>query len=123
MMSSTLGAPLGGTMRGGHQGVESLAVSLITPPNFGGGGGSCFPLMVVVASAEPNVPVTCCATDVPPTKRLATVNAPRASFRNPAPKSTLCLLTSNSGLVLAQCGLRYDGSPANERTLFSSDEI
>src|SRR5271165_3059002 len=105
MMSSTLGAPLGGTTRGGHQGVESLAASLITPPNFGGGGGICFPLMVVVASAWPNVPVTCCATEVSPAKRLATVNAPRASFRNPAPKSILSLLTSTSGLVLAQCRL------------------
>src|ERR1700675_3250407 len=61
MMRSTLGAPFGGTMRGGHQGVESLALSLITPPNFGGGGGICFPSIVVVASAEPNLPVTCCA--------------------------------------------------------------
>jgi hypothetical protein len=26
MMSSTLGAPLGGTMRGGHQGLESLTL-------------------------------------------------------------------------------------------------
>src|SRR5277367_5047674 len=61
MMRSTLGAPLGGTMRGGHQGVESFALSLITPPNFGGGGGSCLPSMVVVALGEPNCPVTCCA--------------------------------------------------------------
>src|SRR5208283_5945372 len=61
MMRSTLGAPLGGTTRGGHQGVESLALSLITPPNFGGGGGICFPSMVVVALAFPNSPVTCCA--------------------------------------------------------------
>src|SRR5271167_4029793 len=57
-MRSTLGAPLGGTTRGGHQGVESLAVSLITPPNGGAGAGSCFPLTVVVASADPNWPVT-----------------------------------------------------------------
>ena len=61
MMSSTLGAPLGGTMRGGHHGVDSEAFSLITPPNFGSGGGSCFPPMVVVAFGEPNSPVTCCA--------------------------------------------------------------
>ena len=61
MMSSTLGAPLGGTMRGGHQGVDSEAFSLITPPNFGSGGGSCFPSMVVVALGDPNSPVTCCA--------------------------------------------------------------
>jgi hypothetical protein len=64
MMSSTLGAPLGGTMRGGHQGVESFALSLITPPNFGAGAGSCFPSMVVVALGEPNVPVVCCARAV-----------------------------------------------------------
>src|SRR5213079_1580332 len=61
MMSSTLGAPLGGTTRGGHQVFESLALSLITPPNFGGGGGSCFPSIVVVALGEPGTPVTCCA--------------------------------------------------------------
>src|SRR5882672_1252897 len=61
MISSTLGAPLGGTTRGGHQGLESLALSLITPPNFGGGGGSCFPPIVVVALGEPKTPVTCCA--------------------------------------------------------------
>src|SRR5271170_6412157 len=62
MMSRTLGAPLGGTTRGGHQGVESLALSLITPPNFGGGGGSCLPSIVVVALGEPGVPVICWAT-------------------------------------------------------------
>src|SRR5450631_2113646 len=61
MMSSTLGAPLGGTMRGGHQGLESSALSLITPPNFGGGGGSWLPLIVVVALGSPSTPVTVCA--------------------------------------------------------------
>ncbi len=58
MMSRTLGAPLGGTTRGGHHGLDSVAFSLITPPNFGSGGGSCFPLMVVVALGEPGSPVT-----------------------------------------------------------------
>src|SRR5271165_5515611 len=57
IMRSTFGAPLGGTTRGGHQGVESLALSLITPPNFSGGAGSCSPLMVVVALAEAGEPV------------------------------------------------------------------
>src|SRR4249919_1725014 len=61
MMSRTLGAPFGGTTRGGHQAFDSEAFSLITPPNFGSGGGSCFPLIVVVALGEPNSPVTCCA--------------------------------------------------------------
>src|SRR6266436_201657 len=64
MMRSTLGAPFGGTMRGGHQGFESLALSLITPPNFGGGGGSCLPLIVVVALGEPSTPLICWACAV-----------------------------------------------------------
>jgi hypothetical protein len=59
MISSTLGAPFGGTTRGAHHGVDSEAFSLITPPNFDGGGGSCVPGMVVVAPGEPGVPVMC----------------------------------------------------------------
>src|ERR1700678_1144953 len=61
MMRRMLGAPLGGTTRGGHHGVESLALSLITPPNGIGGGGSCFPSSVIVASGEPSTPLICCA--------------------------------------------------------------
>ena len=61
MIKSTLGAPLGGTTRGGHQGVDCAAFSLITPPNFGSGGGNCFPSMVVVALGEPGTPVVCWA--------------------------------------------------------------
>jgi hypothetical protein len=61
MMSNTLGAPFGGTMRGAHQAFDSEAFSLITPPNFGSGGGSCFPSMVVVESGEPGTPVVCWA--------------------------------------------------------------
>src|SRR5271155_4465768 len=57
MMSSTLGAPLGGTTRGGQYGFEFLALSLITPPNFIGGGGICFPSIVTVALGEPGTPV------------------------------------------------------------------
>src|SRR6476646_10448942 len=53
MMSSTLGAPFGGTTRGAHHAFDSAAFSLITPPNVGSGGGSCFPLIVVVAPGEP----------------------------------------------------------------------
>src|SRR5271154_1266878 len=77
MIRSTLGAPLGGTTRGGHQVLESLALSLITPPNCGGGGGSCFPSMVVVALGEPKVPVPSCAAtgataSVAPSRNTAT---------------------------------------------------
>ena len=38
---------------------------MITPPNFGSGGGSCFPSMVVVALGEPGLPVvwTCAMTE------------------------------------------------------------
>src|SRR5262252_1331632 len=57
MINRMLGACLGGTMRGAHHAFDCRALSLITPPNFGSGGGSCFPLIVVVASAEPGVPV------------------------------------------------------------------
>ena len=61
MMSNTLGAPFGGTTRGAHQACDSEAFSPITPPNFGSGGGSCFPSIVVVAPGEPGVPVVCWA--------------------------------------------------------------
>ena len=61
MISSTLGAPLGGTTRGAHQGLELSASFLTTPPKGGSGGGSCFGLTVVVALGEPSVPVTVCA--------------------------------------------------------------
>src|SRR6266576_4664248 len=61
MMSSTFGAPLGGTTDGGQYGLESFASSLISPPNFGGSGGSCVPSRVIVALGEPGVPVICWA--------------------------------------------------------------
>src|ERR1022692_945247 len=115
MMSSTLGAPFGGTTRGGHHGFESVAVWLITPPNLGGGGGICFPLMVVVASAWPSVPVTTCADALPLTKKLETASAPRVSFRKPAPKSTVCLLASPTGLASVG-GLRWVARATNPPT-------
>src|SRR5207248_4174105 len=59
MMSRMLGAPLGGTTRGGQYGLESVAASLITPPKGIGGGGICFPSIVTVASGEPGVPLIC----------------------------------------------------------------
>src|SRR5437867_2112560 len=76
MMSRMLGAPLGGTTVGGHHGLESVAVSLITPPNFGSGGGSCFPSMVVVAPGEPGVPVVCCVQAEGATAMTAAASIP-----------------------------------------------
>src|SRR5260370_10209097 len=56
-MRRMLGAPFGGRRVGGQYGLESTALSLITPPNGGAGGGSCFPSIVVVALGERGVPV------------------------------------------------------------------
>src|SRR5271169_826112 len=99
MMSRTFGAPLGGTMRGGHHGVESLALSLITPPNFGGGGGICFPSIEVVALGEPGVPVTCCATALgapPALKSMATIDNARVIFTSHFIRVHLVLLQAPS---------------------------
>ena len=92
MISSTFGAPLGGTTRGGHQVFEPGIASLITPPNFGGGGGNCLPWIVVVAFAAPSTPVTCCAAAGPPTSIAAAqhalsavVNAERTSILRSLP--------------------------------------
>src|SRR5688572_18468154 len=60
MMRSTFGAPEGGTTVGGHQGVDSRASRLMTPPNGGASAGSDWPLIVDVALGAPSVPVTCC---------------------------------------------------------------
>src|SRR5512141_2142490 len=81
MMSSTLGAPLGGTTCGGHQGLESLAFGLITPPNFCGGGGSCLPSRVVVEAGEPGTPVVWISAAPSGRARAAeTSTAPRRTF-------------------------------------------
>ncbi|WP_197172505.1 hypothetical protein [Novipirellula aureliae] len=57
MINKTFGAPFPGTTRGGHQVFESATVGPILPSFGGCGAGSCLPLMVVVASAAPGVPV------------------------------------------------------------------
>ena len=78
MIRRTLGAPLGGTTVGGQYGVESVAISLITPPNFGSGGGSCLPLIVVVALGDPGVPVVCiCAVAKEANAIRAAASVPR----------------------------------------------
>ena len=81
MIRSTFGAPFGGTMRGAHQGVDSEAFSLITPPNFGLGGGSGASPSVVVACGEPSVPVTSCAAAIPGSRPKAKADAAMAPTR------------------------------------------
>src|SRR6059036_2436039 len=76
MMRRMLGAPLGGTIRGGQYGLESVAASLITPPNGSGGGGICFPSMVTVASGEPGVPLICWVQAECPTVMTAAARIP-----------------------------------------------
>src|ERR1700733_1976676 len=56
MIKSTFGAPFGGTICGGQYGLESLALRLITPPNFAAGFGTYFPSIVAVPLGEPGVP-------------------------------------------------------------------
>ena len=88
MISSTFGAPFGGTTRGAHHGFDCSAPSLITPPNFGSGGGSCLPLMVVVALGEPSVPVTCCAKAHPDqSNALTSATTGRNRDMTPSPLS------------------------------------
>src|SRR5664279_1562154 len=61
MINRTFGAPLVGTTRGAHQGVDWAAFRSILPSNLSGGGGSCFPLMGAVAHGEPTGQFACCA--------------------------------------------------------------
>src|SRR5262245_49792573 len=61
MMSRMFGAPLGGTTRGGHHGLDWRALRSIVPPKGRSGGGSCLPSIVVVAPGEPGTSVVCCA--------------------------------------------------------------
>src|SRR5581483_1046805 len=75
MISKMFGASFGGTTRGAHHGFDCSAPSLITPPNFGSGGGSCFPSIVVVASAEPGTPGICWASTDPAVNCAAMANA------------------------------------------------
>jgi hypothetical protein len=69
---------LGGTTRGAHQAFDCSASSLITPPNFGLGAGSCAGLTVVVALGEPRTPVVC----------ISVAGQAAAAHANVAPQST-----------------------------------
>src|ERR1700757_2692248 len=88
MIRSTLGAPLGGTTRAGQYGFDWLAWRLMSPPNFGGGGGRYFPSIVVVAPGEPGVPVVCWAA----AGRLAIVTTAASAAISPS-RMLLVVLT------------------------------
>src|SRR6266480_3363982 len=98
MMSRMLGAPLGATTRGGQYGVESLTLSLITPPKGIGGGGICFPSMVTVASGEPGVPLICCVQAEGATAITAAASIPpmRICFVDFIGVNLVCCYASNS---------------------------
>ena len=113
MISSTFGAPFGGTTRGAHQGLDCSASFLMTPPNFGSGGGSCLPLMVVVALGEPSVPVTCCASTCAVPRKATTTAAPNAVFRNLMVDSKKCGLGWPGFLTLAHFARGSAASIAN----------
>src|SRR5271166_4506013 len=98
MMSKTLGALLGGTTVGGHHALDSVAFSLITPPNFGSGGGSCLPSMVVVALGEPGTPVVSTALAVTAAAaRAATVARHRVALFSFISVYFLSLLSGSMG--------------------------
>src|SRR5579864_694253 len=90
MMSSTFGAPLGGTILGAHQALDCRAPSLMIPPNFGSGGGSCLPVIDVVALEEPSTPLTSCASAVADHRRVsvsvAVLNWPMLMTSSPCDK-------------------------------------
>src|SRR5215471_16457810 len=100
MMRSTLGAPLGGTTRGAHHGLDCSASFLITPPNFGSGGGSCLPSIVVVAPGEPGVPMICCAY---------TAGAPVINIPANDKLSQIPLLQSMTGFLEFRAFISVDG--------------
>src|SRR5207248_3061396 len=110
-MSSTLGAPLGGTMRGGHQVFESLASSLMTPPNGNSGAGICLPLITSVPAATPGSPVICCvqAEGAAAITAAANITPKRIGFTDFIVVNLVCCCLSNSSeepqICRACCGL------------------
>src|SRR5208337_1024606 len=62
MISKTLGAPFGGTMRGLQQGFDWRASRWMTPPNGVGTGGNCCAVLTdVVPAGEHDSEAGCCA--------------------------------------------------------------
>src|SRR5262245_40199038 len=83
MISSTFGAPFGGTTRAGQYGFEFFTSRSILPSNFCGGGGSCSPLIVVVALGEPGVPVVWMSAPCAAAKNVIVHAAIRCAHRPP----------------------------------------
>src|SRR6478672_3442252 len=99
MIRTTFGAPFGGATRGGHQYFDCRAPSLITPPNFGSGAGSCLLLTVLLALGEPGVPVTCCACATTGAARItAALIASRGNAAFPRYRAVNLFLISLSSL-------------------------
>src|SRR5438046_10439798 len=93
------GACFGGTMRGAHHGLDLRASFLMTPPNFGSGGGTCFPLIVVVAPGEPGVPVVCIcarAEDATAVAAAASITPKRIFFADFIGINLICCCSSHS---------------------------
>src|SRR5262245_37678229 len=78
MISSTLGAPFGGTTRAGQYGFDWSALRSMVPPNVWGGGGNCAPSIVFVASGAPGVPEIVCLDFGPPVLLLSCPLVPTA---------------------------------------------
>src|SRR5258708_22159640 len=105
MMSRMLGAPLWGTTRGGHHGLEFTALSLITPPNGIGCGGSCFPSSVIVELGEPGVPLICWAEALvaPKPATISTAIRVRSGVAFLGRSFIFLVTRLEIGLLMAQC--------------------
>src|SRR5580704_19003845 len=79
MISSTLGASLGGTTRAGQQGLDCAAFKLISPLNAPGGVGKYLESRVSVAAGEHGVPVDCCARAAADVNRIVNTTMHNAS--------------------------------------------
>src|SRR5215471_16050382 len=101
MISRIFGASFGGTMRGGHQYFDCKASFLITPPHFGSGGGSCFPLIVVVAPGEPGVPVVWISAwrELVAARRMQVWIQPRTSLRVFMDVDLVCCCSSKDTIL------------------------
>ena len=111
MITRTFGAPFGGTTRGGHHAFDSVAFSLITPPNFGSGGGSCLPLIVVVSLGEPGVPVVCFCAIVVDSAFLSWANV--STTRPEAASHPISPLIANTAMICVRTLFSMVSLPLN----------